>query len=691
LPGTELSGDAVVAPSASAPVQLAQPTAAELPGGANRPAPNAPVPDNPALLTLAAAIRREVLANIPHVPTTSTPPGATAALPEHDAADALNSGPSSGTVTARTAVAKTSAPSTSTSPSTPTPVVAIPQTAPLQNLQYIPVIGRAIITPLVAAINRIPLVGPLLHPLLGYPVQYGLAPGTPVPRDVKVVSFDGTQIYVHFLPATGLAAGEKAPVILDGPGLGIPGSTDYLSTTDPLFGKAVVGIGALRNAGYSVVTWDPRGEFFSGGTAEIDSPDFEAKDVSAIISWVATQPEVQLDGPAENLDPRMGMVGLSYGGGIQLVGAATDHRIDAIVPTMAWNSLNTSLYKNDAFKSGWGTVLSLALALTGARPNPLLYPAAIYGDLTGNLTEAHQQLLADRGPGDLISKITAPTLLVQGTVDTLFTLQEADANAKILLANGVPTKVVWFCGGHGTCVSSTNDGSLIIDNTLNWLARYVKNDTTVDTGPQFEWVDQHGATYSSDTYPVHAGSPLVTTSSTKGTLPLIPLLGGSGPQQAVFSLGPLGAILGLPSAAKAANAFNVTTAPTAATTYLVGAPKLTFTYTGVGTGDHVYAQLVDNRTGLVLGNLSTPVAVTLDGTQRQASVDMEEVAHTLAPGDTLTLQIVSSTANYQTINSIGALTISGVTLSLPTADPRYVTVNAATGRAERIPATTQKV
>ena len=73
---------------------------------------------------------------------------------------------------------------------------------------------------------------------------------------------------------------------------------------------------------------------------ELDSPDFEARDVSAIISWLATQPEVELD-DAATLDPRIGMVGASYGGGIQLVTAAIDHRVDAIVPTIAWHTLNS--------------------------------------------------------------------------------------------------------------------------------------------------------------------------------------------------------------------------------------------------------------------------------------------------------------------------------------------------------------
>jgi ABC-2 type transport system ATP-binding protein len=469
------------------------------------------------------------------------------------------------------------------------------------------------------------------------------------------------------MPAAGLPADVRAPTILDGPGLGMPGGTNIDGSlldgvlTDNL---GVVGIATLRNAGYNVVTWDPRGEWNSGGTLEVDSPDFEARDVSAIISWLATQPEVQLDGEPADLDPRIGMVGDSYGGGIQLVTAAIDHRVDAIVPTIAWNTLNTSLYKSEAFKSGWGTILEGVLLLTGARADPRLLPAAIYGDLTGMVSPADQELLASRGPGgplDLISQITAPTLLIQGTVDTLFTLQEADANAKALIAQGVPTKVLWFCGGHGVCtndLADTRDGALIEQRTLEWLARYVKGDPTVPTGPQFEWPDQKGQFFSSDTYPVAPGTSITASSSAGGVLPLLPFVGGSGPLLGVLPIG----------GTKAANALNLTIPAVSTATYIVGAPQLTFTYSGTGVSRHVYAQLVDDSTGIVLGNQATPIPVTLDGQTHTVSIPLEMVAATLNPGQTVTLQLVASAASYETIWSIGQLNVSNIALLLPTAD-----------------------
>ena len=629
-------GDAVTAAISTAVSALFSPFA----GGA----PATPV-DSPAALTVLAAVRRESLVSAPSLDTVAT-----------QTATSL--------VTANVA------------PPIPTSVVAIPQTPPLQVLQQVPILGPLLVTPIVAVLHQVPLIGTILHPYIGYPIPVGVAPGTPMPRDVKVISFDGTPIYVHFMPAYGLQPGQKAPTIFDGPGLGLPGSTNLDGEEDEFLANDIIGIAPLRRAGYNVVTWDPRGEWNSGGTLEIDSPDFEARDVSAIITWVATQPEARLDGVN---DPRMGMVGASYGGGIQLVTAAIDHRVDAIVPTIAWNNLNTALYKSQAVKTSWGALLVGALVGTGARIDSRLLPMALNGALTGQLTPADQAFLDDRGPGgprDLLKDITAPTLLIQGTVDTLFTLEEADENAKALMAQGVPVKVMWICGGHGACLTSTNDGVLVEQRTLQWLDRYVKG-VSVSTGPQFEWVDQHGTNFSSNVYPVPPGAPIVASTGAGGVLPLIPLVGGSGPQLAVLGLGPIRALLGLPSAAKATNALNLTVPAATSTTYIVGAPTLTMTYSGTGTSRHVYAQLVDDSTGLVLGNLVTPVPVTLDGQTHTVSIPMEQVAHTLSPGQTVTLQVVASAFVYESIQTSGVLNVSSMQLTLPTADAAAISSSSA--------------
>lgn len=585
-------------------------------------APSSPL-EAPAMWTLAAAARRESLTTSPSLDRT---------------ADLVT-----------TSLTVESTPATTVAP----PVVTIPQTPPLAFLQQLPVIGPLAITPIVAIIHQIPVVGDFLHPIVGYPVQLG---GAPAPRDVKVISSDGTLIYVHFMPASGLQAGAKAPTVLDAPGLGLPGATNIGGTflDDVLTDTAgLMSVGALREAGYNVVTWDPRGEWNSGGQLELNAAEFEGRDVSAIISWIADQPEARLDGPG---DPRIGMVGVSYGGGIQLVAAANDHRVDAIVPAITYHSLATALYKNSAFRSSWATPLTAVMLLTSGQINPRILPSTIYGDLTGTLTQSDLDLLKSRSPD--IGKITAPTLLIQGTADTLLSLQEADDTAQTLLANGVPTKVVWFCGGHGICLNNPldpSDGALIKQRTLEWLDHYVMG-LPVSTGPQFEWVDQRGQWYSSDTYPVTPGAQIVTSSSEARTLPLIPYLGGSG-------------IPFVPFAFKAPYAVNLKIPAPTTTTYVVGAPKLSLTYSGTGSSSHVYAQLVDDSTGLVLSNLATPIPVTLDGQTHTVDIPLEPVAYTMRPGASVTLQLVGSAGLYTTvIPSFGVLHVSNMTVTLPTAD-----------------------
>src|SRR3954447_4911160 len=228
-------------------------------------------------------------------------------------------------------------------------------------------------------------------------------------RDATVTSFDGTQIAVHFFPAAGLAAGAKAPTVMFGPGWGSGGETNDESATDT--GTGIVGVGLLRHAGYNVVTWDPRGFGSSGGTVEVDSPAFEGRDAQALIDFVARQPEAQLDAPG---DPRLGMSGGSYGGGIQLVTAALDRRVDAIVPDIAWRSLVTSLYKQQTVKSGWSSILfGLGNEGSHGRLDPLLTRAFTDGAATGTLSQDEVGYFSSRGPGDLVSRIHVPTLLMQ--------------------------------------------------------------------------------------------------------------------------------------------------------------------------------------------------------------------------------------------------------------------------------------
>src|SRR5947209_7309586 len=105
-------------------------------------------------------------------------------------------------------------------------------------------------------------------------VTHAKAGTTPAYTAVRgcIASFDGTPIvYNLFTPAT---AGAKHPAyaILVGHGWGGSGDT----TPDA----------NLVRAGYAELTWDARGFGQSGGVAEVDSPESEGRDVSALIDDV---------------------------------------------------------------------------------------------------------------------------------------------------------------------------------------------------------------------------------------------------------------------------------------------------------------------------------------------------------------------------------------------------------------------
>lgn len=469
--------------------------------------------------------------------------------------------------------------------------------------------------------------------------------------DGTVTSFDGTSIVTHTFQAAG---GGAAPTILEGPGWAGAGETD---PNAPL-------VKGLTDAGYNVVTWAPRGFGASGGIVSIDTPSIEGRDVSAMIDWVATQPWAQLDRPG---DPRVGMAGGSYGGGIQYSTAIADHRLDALVPVVGWYSLTTALYKDDTFKQGWDSLLyGSGLAAANATPPGLdqhITDAYNEGSKTGVLSAADAAWFAGRGPGAAVKAITTPTMVVGGTPDTLFPLDEDIKLYNTIKSGGAPVKMVWFCGGHGTCLTGTGDpgGTKPATLSLNsqhltsammaWFAKYLKKDSGADTGAGFEWLADDAKWRSAPAWPAKSAGSVVATG--KGTL-----------------LVTKGYVSGEATAAtpvkKAGQALQVKVKVSKAA-QLVGAPKLTFTYSGNGAprGTRVFAQLVDDKRRIVVGNQATPIPVTLDRRTHTITRPLDPIAASAPKGTTYTLQIISSSKVWAPQRSVGILRVSKLKLTLP--------------------------
>ena len=516
-----------------------------------------------------------------------------------------------------------------------------------RRLTSMPFIG-SIAQPVIDLLQDDPTLAARLAPVIGVAAttQIGvdvnaLAPGnTPLAFTRKVMSFDGTPISTNFFPASGLSAGATAPLALLGSALGTPGATNpYAARIDGV----VPGPAYLRSApvvgdvGYNVITWDPRGEFASGGVLQLDNPFFEGRDVSAIIDFAAYETPTTLNGAS---DPAVGMVGASYGGSIQLVVGSTDPRIDAIVPVAAVNSLVTVLQPGDLLHSAAASTLLAGLNAPHVTANDQLRQGLADGLANGYLSESTRALLSTNTMTPLLQQLQAPTLLLASTTDPFLPLSESIANAQVILNNpyGTPTKIAWFDGA----ASNADVAQTLMTYTKAWLNKYVAGVPIPDAfTPTFQWWDQNGTRVTSNLYPFDPGFNLNTpieATSTGGTLTISP------------NGGPITAIP-VPASVPAG-------------TRIAGAPSVTFTYRGTGNATTVFARIVDPATGRTLSSRPTPIPVILDGQSHTVSVPLDDIVFTANGAATLDVEIASGAIGFPTPAS-GQVSISAVVVDLP--------------------------
>ena len=305
------------------------------------------------------------------------------------------------------------------------------------------------------------------------------------PAGTTDISLDTTL----FLPKAASAAHPVAAVLL---------AHGFGGTKDDVADDATL----LADHGYAVLTWTAEGFGRSGGQIHLDSPDWEVRDAQRLIDWLAARPDIRRDAPG---DPRVAVVGGSYGGGLALMAAGYDKRIDAIVPSITWNDLgNAFLPEASGAGSGAGVFKKVWAGLffgNGASASAALLPGAAgpAGDRigrgrldpvcgrfardlcraylsiasTGRATPEDLALLKRSSPSSVLDRITAPTLLIQGEADSLFPLSEADANAKGIAAHGTPVRLAWFTGGHDGGTGPQSDIDRLHFLTAQWLDHYL--------------------------------------------------------------------------------------------------------------------------------------------------------------------------------------------------------------------------
>jgi ABC-2 type transport system ATP-binding protein len=493
--------------------------------------------------------------------------------------------------------------------------------------------------------------------------------------------------------------------------------------------KASVDVDArdLAARGFVVLAWSARGFGASTGAIALNSPDAEVADARALVDWLAARPEVVQDGPG---DPRVGVSGASYGGALALLLAGYDPRVDAVAPVITWNDLGQALFPNAAaaspppvdtpahgefaddgvFKRGWagvffssggsgeqstaGTPAGGGLedpdAASGAAPD-VPTPAgtgpgpaapvtcgrftaaacAAYTEaaVTGRLSPATAQLLARSSPASVTGRITAPTLLVQGEQDTLFGLEQADANARQIAATGATVKVLWFAGGHDGAAPDAR----VREQIGEWFDFHLAG-RGEDPGTGFSYAVESGVRTGGDTptgrtieaadYPGLPGTAPVTEMpyALTGDPQLAVLPPGANPA-AITSLPGLGGRIGSAGGRIAAVTAELPgqsalfrTDPMSEPVLVAGAPRVTITVArvpGQPAADDavlfgkVYEVAPDGLRTL-LGGAVAPIRVPVpaDGTPAQVTVTLPAVVAPIEAGNRLVVSFSTTDQGY---------------------------------------------
>ncbi len=360
-----------------------------------------------------------------------------------------------------------------------------------------------------------------------------------------------------YLPKSATAS-KRVPAILTTNGFG--GSKDDQA-----------GLGkAFAARGYAVLSYSGLGFGGSGCKITLDDPDTDGKAASQLVSYLGGKAGiaftdakhtvaapvlnvVQRDtkdhaGKASTNDPRLGMIGVSYGGGAQFAAASLDMRIDTLIPGATWNDLSYSFAPNNtaqtsgvssspsgAAKLVWAlgfSGLGVVNGLQGAQNDPsrlvgcpnfatFVCPTLVSAGATGFLDQTSTAKLRHASVGSYVSKIKIPTLLIQGQNDTLFNLNESVATYQALKKQKVPTKLVWVNGGHSGPMApgeidfgNPNPATQhIAKRAIDWFDHYLKG-SSVSTGPEFtyfrDWVSYNKAGSAAAAYASATAFPVGT-------------------------------------------------------------------------------------------------------------------------------------------------------------------------------------
>jgi len=263
--------------------------------------------------------------------------------------------------------------------------------------------------------------------------------------DAEVKAADGSLLRMTvYQPA--LRPGQRAPLLLHAHGLGL----SRMERPFSLYGKLLLaGKSALRawDEGFWVISYDFRGQGDSGGRISLMDPDKEVHDVSTIIDWAQANLAIADQGGR----PRIGMIGESYGGGVQLAASEADPRLRALVPITTWFNLDNSLFPNGVPKTDWQDFLMVVVYTRSPFSMDNAVTGAAFGETFGKRDAALHQRLYRNSPASGCAAGHGPqadALFVQGMRDVLFPLNEALAGRACVQQAGHDARLIAVEHGH---------------------------------------------------------------------------------------------------------------------------------------------------------------------------------------------------------------------------------------------------
>jgi ABC-2 type transport system ATP-binding protein len=349
-----------------------------------------------------------------------------------------------------------------------------------------------------------------------------------------------------YRPSTATAA-SPAPAILTTNGFG--GSKDDQAPEAKAF--------AAR--GYVVLSYSGLGFGGSGCKIYLDQPAYDGEAAQQLVTFLGggsaatdgTRVDyVQRDATAHDglhyaADPRVGMIGGSYGGEVQFAVAGIDPRVDTIVPIITWNDLAYSLAPNNTDlatgvtsrtpgteKLDWTSLFfgdGIVDGVSGVEYDPSrdvgcpnfddrACAAKAQMDVLGYPDASTLALARGASVSTYLSRIRIPTLLVQGEADTLFNLNEAVATYRALRAQGTPTQLIWQSWGHSDSQAAPGELDTAAPQTtyegqrfIAWFDHYLRG-SSVSTGPAFayyrDWVPYAGSGPDTTQYGTSSAYPV---------------------------------------------------------------------------------------------------------------------------------------------------------------------------------------